>query len=189
MLDYKNFHGLHLEIENPAGSRRAGTSGPSKKLWISDMPHNYGYIPNTVGVDGDEIDVFFPAHKFWSSKIYVIHQRKRGKEEYDEDKLMVGFEDKERAIAAYKQSYDKPELTIGPITEWEVDELKDALRNSDGSPGKLDESAKKKYVKSYVDPTPEEEPVPYKKIQKKYKLPDKTAMLRLGLEVLNARRL
>ena len=177
----KNFHGINFEIENPAGTTRAGRGF---KDWSRDMQFHYGFIPNTLAVDGDEIDVFFPPHKMWSTKVYVIHQRKRGTDEYDEDKLMVGFEDWDAAKKAYRMSYGDPDLYMGPVTVWEIDELKEALKKSGGEPGKLDGSARKKWLGSgKLLPIETEDPTPSQAV-KDLKHRDKQAMLLIGLETL-----
>lgn len=177
----KNFNGLELTIENPAGTARAGRGF---KDWRSQMHFNYGYIPNTVGVDGDEIDVFFPPHKFWSTKIYVIHQRKRGKDEYDEDKLMVGFEDKEEAVKAYSMCYDDAELYIGPITTWELAELIAVLKKSNGEPGRLDDESKRKFLTKSETVNAEKEEPGYGQAKKDLNLREKSSYLWLGLEAI-----
>lgn len=139
----KEFEGLHLKIEQPAGTARMGRGG---KQWRREMGYNYGYIEGTEGVDGDEIDVFFPPHKFWSNKIYVIHQVNPTSGTYDEDKLMCGFESEEDAIEAYKMHYPDPDKRLGPITLWNAEELKEILKKTKGKPGKLDKDARTKWL-------------------------------------------
>ncbi|MDR2059908.1 MAG: hypothetical protein LBQ29_00730, partial [Acinetobacter sp.] len=52
---------LKIAIENPAGSTRSG-GDPEGKEWEIKLSHHYGYIEDTTGADGDEIDVFVKNH-------------------------------------------------------------------------------------------------------------------------------
>lgn len=179
LKDKKNFEGLTLEIENPAGTARMGIG---EKPWRTEMKHHYGYIPGTEGVDGDGIDVLFPAHKFWSNTIYVMHQNNPSTGEYDEDKLLVGFEDLDKAVKSYRDSYDEPEKFIGPITEWTVDELKDVLKASKGKPGKLDNTAKARWLKKKPRKKGWKDPDLAEKLEKK------AFFVRLGLMAMEESR-
>ncbi|MDC4801367.1 hypothetical protein NQ814_17690, partial [Acinetobacter baumannii] len=52
--------GLRIAIENPAGSIRSGKDQEGN-LWQVQMKHHYGYIEDTTGADGDELDVFIKS--------------------------------------------------------------------------------------------------------------------------------
>lgn len=182
---HKTFNGLSIVIENPAGTARMGRG---HKDWRTLMHFHYGYIPNTQGADGDEIDVFFPSHKFWSTKVFVVHQKKRGEDEYDEDKVMVGFEDRRDAVKAYCMSYEDASLYLGPITEWEVDELVEVLKRSEGKPGRLDAEAKKNYLPDGFRVSKEKEEPGYGRAKKDLNLREKSSSLWVGLEVFQRYR-
>lgn len=88
--------------------RKLGTKHP-KHGFIYMV--NYGYVPNTVSGDGEELDayllgVFEPVDEFVGKVIAVIHRTND-----DDDKLVVVPEDKEysneaiRALTEFQEQY------------------------------------------------------------------------------------
>ena len=88
--------------------RKLGTKHP-KHGFIYMV--NYGYVPNTVSGDGEELDayllgVFEPVDEFVGKVIAVIHRTND-----DDDKLVVVPEDKEysdeaiRALTEFQEKY------------------------------------------------------------------------------------
>lgn len=78
---------LEVEMDRPMGSRHP------KHGFI--YPVNYGYVPNTVSGDGEELDcyvlgVFEPLEKFKGKCIAVIHRTND-----DDDKLVIVPEEKD----------------------------------------------------------------------------------------------
>lgn len=72
---------LNVKIDRPFGSKHP------KHGFI--YPVNYGYLPNTVSGDNEEIDcyvlgVFEPINKFYGKCIAVIHRTND-----DDDKLII----------------------------------------------------------------------------------------------------
>lgn len=72
---------LKIEIDRPFGSKHP------KHGFI--YPVNYGYVPNTVSGDGEELDcyllgVFGPIHEFEGECIAIVHRTND-----DDDKLIV----------------------------------------------------------------------------------------------------
>lgn len=98
------YHGLTIAIENPCHTYRTGTDVNGNK-WACQMQAHYGYIENTTGKDGDEIDVFFGVYPE-SEKVYVINQSDL-KGGFDEHKIMLGFLNEAQAKTAYQLSYDR----------------------------------------------------------------------------------
>lgn len=136
-IEPKEFLGLDINIENPAGTYRRGFG------WKTLMRFHYGEILGTEGVDGDPIDIFIPPHAPTSTRfVYVIHQRNPKTKEYDEDKIIAGVPNIREAMRVYSMHYDKPNEYIGPITKWSIDDLMRVLRETRGRPGKLDGSKK-----------------------------------------------
>lgn len=119
-------HGLNISIENPKGSERKGVD-ESGKEWTSTMAHHYGDIKGTVGADGDSIDTFI-GDKPTSEKVFVIDQINPNTGEFDEHKVMLGFDSKEAAEAGYLSNYDKDWKGAGNITETTTDELKSWMK-------------------------------------------------------------
>lgn len=107
--NYKMGHirieGMPISIENPKGSYRTykkedGTEGKIK------MKNHYGYFTNTTaqGKDRDAVDVFIGPNVEEFDYVYVIDQNNT-KGEFDESKVMLGFNSKEHAKNAYMNNY------------------------------------------------------------------------------------
>ncbi|BBL75434.1 hypothetical protein [Methylomagnum ishizawai] len=131
---HRRFRGLDISIENPAGSTRSGTD-PDGHGWSIKMKHDYGYIRGSLGVapDGDHVDVYVGPDEDAES-VYIVHQRKAGHwKDWDEDKCMIGFPDKESAVAAYLAHYDDPRF-LGPVTTLSFAGFKDKVLGHAGKP-------------------------------------------------------
>lgn len=129
------FQGLVIKIENRKGSLRhwkdeEGNEGTSK------MYTRYGYIARspksgldkqTLGVDGDAVDVYLSDINPKSEKVFVIHQKNPSTGEYDEDKCMLGFNTSEQARQAYLVQYDSPDF-FQSMEELSMEEFKHALK-------------------------------------------------------------
>ena len=66
--------------------RPLGTKHPKHGFWY---PVNYGYIPNTISADGEELDAYvlnvtYPINTFRGKVIAIIHRTND-----DDDKLIV----------------------------------------------------------------------------------------------------
>lgn len=119
--NYKMGHllvnGFDISIENPKGSYRRGKDRNGKE-WKTLMHHDYGYFRKTVGKDGDAVDVFLGPN-LKSTKVFPIDQYING--QFDETKVMMGFDSKEEAKAAYLSNYDKDWKGFKYITEVDID--------------------------------------------------------------------
>lgn len=49
---------MKIAIENPVGSIRSGVDENGFQPWQTQMSAHYGYFEDTLGADGDELDVF-----------------------------------------------------------------------------------------------------------------------------------
>lgn len=128
----KKWKGLTIKIENPAGTVRKGVSKTGKK-WQTTMPYDYGYVANTKGIDGDEVDVFLGPDK--SAKfVYIMHQVKKESGEFDEQKCFLGFTDLQDAKEAYRKAYDLPDLFIGTMEAVPFDKFKEKVLQTKDSP-------------------------------------------------------
>lgn len=130
--NYKQGHvtlwGLPFTIENPKGSVRRGTDGNGKQ-WEQVMNNTYGKIRKTEGVDGDHIDVFFGPN-LHSDKVFVVDQLNVDTKEFDEHKVMLGFDSMEEAQTAYLSNYEQGWQGMGPVTETTMDEFKKWIESS-----------------------------------------------------------
>lgn len=116
------FQGLSISIENRKGSYREGID-PDGKKWRTFMHIPYGYIRLTEGTDGDHIDVYIGPEAD-AEFAYVIHQNDPISGQYDEDKVMLGFDSKEAAKKAYYKQYDKPERFFGAMSVLPMEKFK-----------------------------------------------------------------
>jgi hypothetical protein len=128
--NYKKGHvqiqGMNITIENPKGSTRSGVDKSGKK-WSQLMNNAYGYFKRTKGKDGDQVDVFL-GDNLLSDKVYVVDQvNKDGS--FDEHKVMLGFDNIEQAREAYLSNYEKGWQGLGNITESNMENFKDWLKD------------------------------------------------------------
>lgn len=114
-----DFQGLRINIENLRGDVRHGATYHQK------MTAPYGYIRRTEGVDGDAVDCFL-GPMLESPKVFVIHARNKWGE-YDEDKVMLGFESEDAARECFLENYDHPEF-LGNIEEFTMTDFKYKLK-------------------------------------------------------------
>lgn len=114
---------LEIQIENPAGSTRSGT-GANGTTWNTEMTAHYGFISDTLGKDGDEIDVFVAAgtpHDY-SGPYFVVYQNdETGK--FDEHKVVIGVPNRSAAIKLYQDHYDENWTGLGSVVEYPSFEL------------------------------------------------------------------
>ena len=119
--------GMTAVIENPRNSIRSGNgvTGP----WKIKMPHHYGYIKGSKGADGDEIDVFIgPNPK--SPRVFVVNQNDASTGEFDEHKVLLGFNSPRAAKQGYMQSYGKGWKGFGNMVEISMNEFRDWCKSS-----------------------------------------------------------
>lgn len=126
--NYKKRHdrvlGMHISIENPAGTHRSGVDEHGK-LWKNKVHHDYGYIKGTVGRDKDHIDVFLgPKHTDGSKKVHVIDQVDPKTRKFDEHKVMLGFDSVNHASEAYHKNYEPGWTGVGAVTPMTMQEFK-----------------------------------------------------------------
>ena len=86
--NYKDFLGKKVKvvIDRPIGSKHP--------KWNFIYPINYGYVPNTVSGDDEELDayivgIFEPVEEYEGKCIAVIHRL-----DDDDDKLVIAPEEK-----------------------------------------------------------------------------------------------
>lgn len=143
-----NIQGLNISIENPKGSTRSGEEGG--KEWSAEMHNDYGYIKNSIGADKENVDVYIGPN-LESDQVFVVHQVDPGTRQYDEDKVMVGFDSEESAEAAYRSQYDQGEKVkpdrIGAVTPMDMETFKEKIKKggplSRGAVLRLRQAAKK----------------------------------------------
>lgn len=124
--------GLELSIENPEGSERRGTA-PDGTAWVNRMAGHYGYIRRTEGADGDQVDVFVRpgTSPNFSGPVFVIDQVDPGHRGFDESKVMLGYDSREDAERAYRDSYTPDWRGMGKVTQMDMPTFKRWLADSD----------------------------------------------------------
>lgn len=103
------------------------------------MNNSYGYFKTTEGKDGDEIDVFL-GEDLDSPRVFVVDQVVPDSGEFDESKVMLGFNDINTAERAYLSNYSADWKGLGSITEVDIDSFKEWL---------LDGKKQRKEFKNY----------------------------------------
>lgn len=115
--------GLPIAIENPTGSTRSGKD-PNGKKWSIEMTNHYGYIENTKGADGEEIDVFVKnGLTDFNGKIYVIYQNNPDGS-FDEHKVVIGADSPKDAKNIYMSNYSKDWTGLGKMVQYSIDGFK-----------------------------------------------------------------
>ena len=115
------FQGFPISVEKEKGSIRTwkaedGSVGETKML------HPYGYIRGTKGTDGDHVDVYVgPDEK--APNVYIVNQAvKNDWKTFDEQKVMLGFNNSLAAKKAYLAHYNDPRFLLSikamPVEEF-----------------------------------------------------------------------
>jgi hypothetical protein len=87
------------------------------------MFHHYGYFDGIVGADGKELDVYYNPDSY-SSTIFRITQLDVLTKDFDEYKIMIGFDNMEDAKQAYLIHYPKGWAGYGGVEEISFEEIK-----------------------------------------------------------------
>ncbi len=120
--------GHDVTIENPKGSVRSGKDANGTE-WSVTMNNDYGYIRGTEGVDGDHIDVFLSEDPTLGD-VYVVDQVNPDTGEFDEHKVMYGFNSVEEAREAYMANYSPGWKGLGAITRVSKEEFGKWVKSS-----------------------------------------------------------
>lgn len=94
---------MRISIEQPKGSYRKGVDEKGNP-WKTLMRNHYGYFTKSLGKDGDAVDVFIGPNIENFERVYVVDQKSKNGE-FDESKVMLGFDSKDEAKAAYLSNY------------------------------------------------------------------------------------
>ncbi|EXB47318.1 parB-like nuclease domain protein [Acinetobacter baumannii 146457] len=113
---------LKIAIENPAGSTRSGVD-PEGKEWKIKLSHHYGFIENTTGADGDEIDVFVKNHLAQEPEFAYIISQINSDGSFDEQKVILGADTEEEAQAIYMSNYAEGWQGFGGIKKISMKDL------------------------------------------------------------------
>jgi len=124
-----DFQGLKIKVENRKGSVRSGVDEDGHE-WEIEMKSPYGYISGVNGTDGEGLDCFIGDNKE-SQKVFVIHIQNPETGEYEEDKVMLGFDSEQQARDMFLSHYDNYAF-LQDITTMSMDEFKEKLKKRKG---------------------------------------------------------
>lgn len=130
--NYKKGHvkiqDFDIAIENPKGSVRSGVDKDGKE-WSQEMHNTYGYFEGTKGKDSDDVDCFIGPNPL-SEDIFVIDQLDKDGN-FDEHKVMFGFDSSEEAREAYLSNYEEGWTGLGDITKVNVEDFRRWVQKDD----------------------------------------------------------
>lgn len=125
-MGHLRWQGLDISVETPKGGTRTAKDGS----WsVPDFPASYGRFKGTRGADGDHVDTFI-GDDVESPRAFVIDQVDPGSGKFDEHKVMIGFGDRDAALAAYDAAFTDASgpARRGAVSDLSVEELKTWLR-------------------------------------------------------------
>lgn len=122
VLERVDFRGITVEIDRPRGFVQEGV-GADGTPWARVYHVPYGFIPGTLGGDGEGLDVFLGGDARSTTAFWITQVKSDGT--FDEFKVMLGFADQESAKAAY--TLHVPKRYFGAITPVNVEHMKAML--------------------------------------------------------------
>lgn len=117
-----DFQGITIHLDRPKGLVQTGKDS-SGKDWARAYKYDYGFIPKTLGGDGDGLDVFLGPNKDASETYWAIQNKDDGT--FDEYKVFMGFTSREAAIGAFRDHI--PVKFLGGMVSLRLDMMKAML--------------------------------------------------------------
>lgn len=144
----EQWQGLTIAIEHPEGTVREGVD-ETGRAWRTVFRYAYGEILDTIGLDGDPVDVFIGNYPD-APEVYVVQQMKRKQWDVaDEQKCMINFASIDEARDAYLGHYDDPRF-FGGITAMPVEEFVAKVRATKDKPAMIKSERLVLFVKAHV---------------------------------------
>jgi len=106
------FQGIKLYIDRPKGFIMRGHDAEGH-AWERTYKYDYGFIPKTLGGDGDGLDVFIGPDKKSTDAFWAVQRKPDGS--FDEYKVFLGFPSRDAATAAFRDHIPK-KLMKGMVT-------------------------------------------------------------------------
>ncbi|WP_417790270.1 LPD38 domain-containing protein [Terasakiella pusilla] len=104
-MGHIKLHGFDISIENGKGQKRTGHNlETGEQTWEVIMPAHYGRFKNTLGADGDHVDVYIGDNPK-SEKVFIVDQVDSETGQFDEHKVMLGFDNLEQATVVYDKGF------------------------------------------------------------------------------------
>jgi hypothetical protein len=98
------FQGIPINVDRPKGFLMKGVDKKGN-AWARRYHYDYGFIPKTLGGDGDGLDVFIGPNTNAPNAFWAIQRKEDGS--FDEFKCFLGFDSRDAAVAAYKAHIPK----------------------------------------------------------------------------------
>ena len=116
------FGGLDVSIENRKGSIRHWYDKATNTSGTTKMLYPYGYVRGSMGNDGDHVDVFIGPNENATHAFVIDQMRSPEFKEFDEQKVMLGFDDADKAKKAYLLHFDNEKffgsMKVMPFAEF-----------------------------------------------------------------------
>ena len=121
---------LPIAIENQAGTVRRGIDKDGHE-WAIQLQDHYGEIQLVNSKDGDYIDCFVnPDYdNFNEDLVFIVNQIDSHTGEFDEHKVMLGYNDENEAEQAYLRNYKDGWQGLGSMIEYDYPEFKRWLKD------------------------------------------------------------
>ena len=121
------FAGVPVVIEYSRGQRRIIRNDAGNVVYERVMRFDYGYIPGTVGRDGDDVDVIVGPDAD-APFVFVADMRDLGPDidkRQDEDKVLLGFRTAEAARDAFYSMY--PETFLRGVRTMTIENFRKSI--------------------------------------------------------------
>jgi len=128
-----HYEGLDISVEVPAGGYRRGKNQKTGEAWSHKIKDNYGYIKGTHSPDGEHLDCYLRKNPKSNATVYVVHQLTVDGSKFDEDKVMLGYSNKDEAVKAFKEFTFKPNVMYGGVTEFDMEHFQLACFSASNS--------------------------------------------------------
>lgn len=116
------FQGIKIHLDRPKGLIMTGKDSKGED-WAREYKYDYGFIPQTLGGDGDGLDIFIGPNKDASETYWAIQNKEDGS--FDEYKVFMGFTSREAAIGAFRDHI--PVKFLGGMVSMRLDMMKAML--------------------------------------------------------------
>lgn len=127
------FNGLQISIETGRSRCREWYNPHDGSQGMSRMTLPYGYIRNTLGVDGDHYDCFVGPDRT-AANVYIITTKKAPEfTETDEEKAVLGVGSLEEALRVFFASYSDPRF-FGAVTTMPFEQFKALVLSTKDNP-------------------------------------------------------
>lgn len=103
-----DFQGISIKLDRPKGFIMCGCDDDGNQ-WTRKYKVDYGFIPKTLGGDGDGVDVFLGPDKKAPDAYWAVQTKPDGS--FDEYKAFLGFTSREAAIGCYRDHIPKKLLS------------------------------------------------------------------------------